>query len=218
MAAIDKTYTNSYKNYTDLIEWARNNKFTCPNGTIVNVLNSIYSYWTEEDFNKAINEGHTLPVMNTSLSTDYYLIKYCPLQFVQDRMIEVYNEDYYNAIKNGTSDYDTFTKEGKYGTHCRLISAPQKHFRNNRPYKQAYWFVDVTLPEDFKGYLCYMEKYDKWVWPNELYGDSDISSCAFNSKTRKAIERKIRKWQLPKGTIVHISGRYEGDDYKYLVY
>ena len=108
MAAIDKTYTNSYKNYTDLIEWARNNKFTCPNGTIVNVLNSIYSNWTKEDFNKAINEGHTLPVMNTSQSTDYYLIKYCPLQFVQDRMIEVYDEDYYNTFWDRTSNEQTW--------------------------------------------------------------------------------------------------------------
>lgn len=220
MAGIDKTYTNSYKDYIDLINWARKYTFTCPNGTIVDISKSIYN-WTEEDFIKATDEGYSLPIMNTSSSTDYFLIKCCPLQFVQDRMKDVYDDEY-DEIKNNISPYDTFSKEGKYGTHCKLISSPKKPFRNNRPLNIKQWWVDIILPESFDGYLWYLVSYNKWVWPYELHGNTtDISSGGWfekRFKTRKAIERHICKWKLPKGTIVQVCGKYINEEYKYLVY
>lgn len=211
MAAIDKTYTNSWDEYQSLIKWANENTFTCPDGTKLKVSGSIYNHWTKEDFGEI-----SRPVMNTSYVTDYYLIKYCPLTFVQDRMSEVYSPEYIESIKNGTSAFDTFTKEGKYGTKCRLIKQPKKHARSNRT--RHHWFVQLEEPKEY-WFIDYCEDDNRWVWKDELTAESGwTSNTCHRFKTRKALERHICKWKLPKGTKVIAHGRYVGEEYIYIVY
>ena len=207
MAAIDKTYTKSYKNYKSLIEWAKDITFTCPNGMKLKPINDVYKCWKEEDFNTE------LPVMNTGHSMDYFLIKYCPLKFVQNRMKEVYDEEFYESVKKGTSEYDTFSKEGKYGVKCKCIKRPD--ITTNRPWGQKEWFVQLNEPNEYN-FLWYNEKYDNWVWPYEL-GYSHGNTC-WKFKTIKSLIRHIRKWKLPKGTIVRATSRYVGIDWEFKVY
>ena len=212
MAAIDKTYTSSWDEYQALIKWARETIFTCPDGTKLKPIDYVYGHWTKEDFDVMVR-----PVMNTSDVCDYYLIKYCPLDFVQERMTEVYSKEYVDSIKNGTSEFDTFTKEGKYGTKCRLIKQPKKGLRGNTPFKRKYWFIQLREPDEFR-FLWYDGKENRWVWTNELTEINGGSDTCQRFKTRKALERHICKWKLPKGTIVEVRGRYIFDTYKYLVY
>lgn len=207
MAGIDKTYTNSYKEYTELKEWAKDKVYTCPNGIKLYPKYSIYDFWKEEDF-----KDKELPIMNTSCSMDYFLIKYCPLQFIQDRMKAVYDEDYYNSIKNSTSEYDTFTKEGKYGKHCKVIKKPDVMTKTPIGYKK--WFIQLWEPDDYK-YIWYNGDKNIWIWSNEL-GIGESNTCR-RFKSIKSVIRNICKWKLPIGTIVKVYSRYVGIDWEFKV-
>lgn len=211
MAAIDKTYTDKYSDYEELLKWAKNRTFKCPNGIVFNVMDSIYAGWTEESFN-----NNELPVMNTSCSMDYFLIKYCPLEFVQNRLKKVYPEKYYNSVKNGTSEFDKFRKNN-IGTKFKLIriGSCSDHntpwsFYNNRKKINPKFFVSVR--DNTGEFIWYNEKYDKFVCTYEL-GDW-TSSNAYCCKSLKALVRKIKKWELPKGSTVYVQGRYIGEEWQ----
>lgn len=105
MAGIDKTYCRTWEEYQEVVKWARENKFTCPNGTVIEPIESVYE-WNEDSF----DGERKLPILNTSQSLDYFLIKHCPIEIVQERMKEVYGEDYVESIKNRTSEYDLFVR------------------------------------------------------------------------------------------------------------
>lgn len=98
MAGIDKTYTSSWDDYVALIEWiSKNNKtykFEWTGGDKASVSDCLYEY-KQEDF-----DGRVWPVLNTPYVADKHLIRKCPLQFVQDRMKEVYGEEEYLRIKS----------------------------------------------------------------------------------------------------------------------
>lgn len=200
MAGIDKTYTKSYDDYKKLVEWAKKTVFTCPNGVKLHAIDYIY-YWSESDFNSEI------PVLNTSNAFDYFLIKYCPFDFVQERMQYVYSKEFYDSVKNGTSEYDTFTKEGKYGKHCKIIKRP--NYMTKTPLGQDKWFIQPIYEagED----LWYDEDNDTWLWSYEL-GEATTNVC-WKYKSLKSVIRHILKWKLPIGTILTLHSRYVGIDW-----
>ena len=188
MAGIDKTYVKTWQEYQDLVNWLEQNQFKCPNGDIIEIP---HYGWSKEDF----DGERERPVLNTTQEEDYFLIKYCPLKFVQDRMKEVYDEEYYNSVKNGTSPYDTFTKEGRLGDGKVKL---QKIRGRGKKSKYLYW-------TDSSSYgLRFSEETNKWLWPYELgnWNTSTADKC----HSIKALIRQIRKWQLPKGTGLRIVG------------
>lgn len=55
MAGIDKTYVNNYKDYKDVIDYARKTKFECPNGIMswelpIGSIVKVYGSYLENDF------------------------------------------------------------------------------------------------------------------------------------------------------------------------
>lgn len=213
MAGIDKTYTSSWEEYQELINWAKNTQFNCPNGIIINPINYIYER-NKESFN-----GREIPVINSSQSLDYFLIKYCPIQFVQDRMKEVYDDEYYNSIKNGTSEYDTFIRP-ESGTKIKMIKDSKFHnrkffsFYNNR-FNKKLVYINIEVQYNNES-LWYNEDFDTFILNNEL-GYWTCNSADIKCKSIKAVVRKIKKWKLPKGAIVTVFGRYIGESWKFLV-
>ena len=214
MAGIDKTYVSSWKDYCDIVEWCRNNEFVCPNGTVIR----IYPYeWEEENF----KDGEDLPVLNTSQVQDYFLIKHCPLETVQNRMREVYDHDYINAIIHGVSEYDKFVRPEKI-RKIKLIEKPQyynpaKYLRNGRIKIRDKYCVDIKLPDGWDGYAWYNENAEQWILPHEL-GNWTISHAILKCNTWKALIRKIMTWHLPKGSIIHVNHfRLSGGDCKFIV-
>ena len=218
MAGIDCTYTKSWKEYQDLIKWAKDKVFVCPNGIKMYPTDYIYE-WDKEDWDNIDGEKR---VMNTSHTMDYFLIKHCPLQFVQDRMLEVYDKDFVQKIINETSEYDKYSRN--VGTKVKIISYPQ--FGNKTKLQEPKkWFVWIEAEAfeknefDMTDYLHYNEDYDYWVDDerNELgYGSSNVAHKKI--KSLKAMIRQIRKWKFPKGTIVTMQGRYRNNCFKFLVY
>lgn len=102
MAAIDKTYVSSYEDYRRIVNWARTAEFVCPNGEKLSVID--YCYHTdksEDEVREMIRKSNAIPVMNTPIRLDYFLIKYCPIELVQERMKDVYDDGFYDTVKNG---------------------------------------------------------------------------------------------------------------------
>lgn len=157
---------------------------------------------------------------NTPTYVDIWLIRNCPFEEIQDRLKEQYsggwsktaftdhNEDnLYEQIKNGTSVYDTFQRNGlgkkakvKFhniiGSWCRD--------------KDCWWWIEVNpyrisdkrTKFDIGDNPWYNEDDDMWYWDKEAMPISSNICHKHGCLTKKNIVNLIKKWNLPKGTIV----------------
>src|SRR6056297_327630 len=94
MAGIDKTYTDSYKDYKEFKDWADNQTVTFFDG-----LQECIGDWVEECDENDFSKGE-IAIMNTPEWIDIYLIQNCNSNFVLKRMIDVYGEEIFNSYKN----------------------------------------------------------------------------------------------------------------------
>lgn len=221
MAAIDKTYVSSYDDWKEIVDYAKDAIFTCPNGQELKLIDYIYfPNKSKSEVEEWLSETCEIPVMSTSWSMDYFLIKYCPIQLVQDRMVDVYGEEYCTSVKNGTSKYDTFVRQ-EGGKHVSYLKRPKfrkpiKHFSSYTcKYMHGKYFVQVDVP-DGEGYTFYNERYDTWVLPYEL-GEGFTNTAITKCKSVKSVIRKIRKWNLPIGYKIHVFGKFKGEDFEMVV-
>lgn len=219
MAYIDKTYITSYQQAVDYVNWSKENKLVY-NGRVMNPI----PYYSLEEYKEHFSSNEKeIAFLNTSLSEDYFLIKYCPLDFIQERMKEIYDEDYYNSIKNGTSHFDTFDRNSITGNKVKCIKESnfgnkRFHYKSRKRGKRSplrYW-VEIIHPDYF---LDYEENIDKWLISGyELYKPYCISNvCHKHIKSRKALIRNIRKWNLPKDSIIRWRGEYIGDEMEFKI-
>ena len=215
MAGIDKTWCQSLMEFNEFKHWAINNKFKTPMGETIDFTCCMYSFdSTPEELMEELTNYRSILVMNTSAVEDYYLIKYCDVTFVQSRMKNVYNTEYYESIKNGTSEFDTFDRNSIVGTKVKCIQESEfgkKNFlykRKGKKYKSDYW-IEVSSTDY---HLWYNENLNHWtIYGRELeYHDSSV--CHKPIKSRKALIRQIKKWRLPKGCLVMWKGCYVGDE------
>lgn len=221
MAAIDKTYVKSYDEWKEIVDYAKNTVFKCPNGQELKLINYVYYPDKQKsEIDEWLSEACEIPVLSTTCTVDYFLIKYCPIKLIQDRMKDVYGETYYNSVKNGTSEYDTFIRpEG--GKHVKYLKRPK--FKNT-----VKWFNSYTCKyirgkysmsvEGPNGEICifYNESHDTWILPYEL---GEISSNIADTKCKsvKSVIRKIKKWNLPVGYKIYVYGKHYGEDFEMIV-
>lgn len=218
MAGIDKTYCKSYKEYSDLINWAKETVFTCPNGLKLYPNNYIY-YWNKNIF----NDKDYIPVMNTPEVLDYFLIKYCPFEFVQNTMKKAYTT-FYNEVKQGISDYDKFDiNQVKIATKYKIIKRPSDKLYPYRPHKRLnlrknvdLWCVD-NLTYNYRSFE-YSEELKRFIYENELHNDSFSMNKFCKCKTIKALCRQLIKAKIPSGTIIKATGYYVGEQWYFKFY
>lgn len=220
MAGIDKTWCQSLMEFNEFKHWAINNKFKTPHGEIIDFTCYMYSFdSTPEELMEELTNCKSILVMNTSTVEDYYLIKYCDIPFVQSRMKSVYDEEDYESIKNGTSEFDTFDRDSIAGTHVKCIQESdygKKDFlykRKGKKFVSDYW-IEV---KNKKHWMSYNEQFNHWVIYGKELMNNDTSVCHKPIKSRKALIRQIRNWKLPKGSIVRWAGCYYGDQMKFEV-
>ena len=222
MAGIDKTWCQSIVEFNEFKNWAKENKFTTPFGEVIDFTRRMYNYESSmEDLMEELKTSRSILVMNTDIVEDYYLIKYCPIKFVQDRMKHVYGEYYENVIDNN-SGFDLFNRDFIASTKVKCIKESdfcKKDFldkRKGRKYACDNWIEIDTSATDYR--LNYNEDYNYWsIYGRELIvGHTNV--CHKPIKTRKAMIRQIRKWKLPKGCVVHWKGIYRGDEMLFKVY
>ena len=199
MAGIDKTYTSSWEEYRSLVEWCKDKSFVLKNGDVVRPSRYIYK-WQKEDF----DGEREIPVWNTPTYLDIWLIRNCPLEFIQERLKEQYgggwsktaftehnDDDMYYKILTHTSPYDTFQRNGSHRFYV--------HYVLNNKFKDddLVWWIDI------RG--CgwwYNEKHKMWYHDDEALPIS--SSCAHyrGNISKRKLARMIKRWNLPKGTQV----------------
>lgn len=213
MAGIDKTYVDNWEDWKSICDWMKSFKRELPNGTVVEGKNYLYyPDATKEEIEDWIKEVNgKIPVMNTSSTMDYFLIRECPLEVIQSNMKAVYSKEYYEDIKNGTSEYDKFVRPVG-GKHIKMIKKPFYY----KPEKQDGFVVDVEIPN--ASYSWYYYDHNYWSMPYELIAGSCMSSADVYCKSHKALIRKILKWNLPIGTKVKVSHfRWKGGECEYIV-
>lgn len=192
-AAIDKTYLK-YEDYLTLKEWCENTKLIYDNGVEGSPLDFLYLY--NEPY-----EGEA-PVWNTSEGFDRWLYHNCPFPFIQKRLKEQYNnpEEYFNEP----------ILELERGSHYIQLTKPKHNWKT-----EEYWYIDIlgTCPDE--EYWCY--GLDSKVWysfrslmPNEICS----SSASIKNLTKQKLNRLIKNWKLPIGTILNISNKWIGSEYK----
>ena len=223
MAGIDKTWCQSLMEFDEFKHWAIKNKFKTPMGDTVDFTLRMYSFDSKpEELMEELTNYRSILVMNTSWVEDYYLIKYCDIPFVQSRMKHVYGEEYYESIKNGASEFDTFNRDSITGTKVKCIKESEfgkKDFHYKRKGKRFmvdYW---IEIDDSSTGYnLWYNENLNHWTIDGYELEHHGSNVCHKPIKSRKALIRQIRKWRLPKGSIVEWKGCYYGDDMYFKVY
>lgn len=203
MAGIDKTYTDSYKEYREFKEWADKQTLTFFNGHKVCIGNWVWDY-TEEDF-----ANGERPIMNSPTWLDIYLIQNCKIEFVLNRMKSVYSKESYKKFQ--TTDL-TARPSKDFQQNRKIIIARNNNTRfplHSKPFdgKTKWW---LQCEDNF----WYHEKTKIWTHYNNYY---PYNTNTAHISSIKGIVRHLRKQYLPKGVKFRISGRYVGEDYSVIV-
>jgi len=209
MAGIDKIYVDNYDDYISFINYCKTIQEDIQKLFNVDIFN--YFYFTELTVHSFEIEDNEYPLTNFPHKIDYYLIKNCDIPFIVERLKDQYGESY-NEIQNDNeilNDY-TFEKFKKF----KIIREKSKY-----PYvikKQKNKFI-ISI-ENLNNYNTWV--YDKKIsqWRNlDRSNNLNSNNCRSNikfGKSRKAIIRKVNKWNLPKGLEIEILGTYYSSSFK----
>lgn len=185
----------------------------CPFDFIQNELMLSYGKWAQNDIDEAYDivmkreEGKCESGAYHWLSKEDFSII--------DGKISLNKESDYDLIKAGKLYATPHTnKKYKVGKSFKIIKYPQHKY--NRPYKCKRWFVDVDAPKEL-GFLWYHSSTNTWDFTEEFVIDEWNSSIRIKFKTIKAIKRAILKWKLPVGTTITCTGRYDSDNYVFII-
>lgn len=236
MAGIDKTYISNWSTFKEIRDWAENQSFTLKNGEKINLID--YFYYpdlTEEEFNKYKENynkiypeyEYEIVLWNTPTYVDIWLIRNCPFEIIQDRLKEQYSggwsktaftdhndDDLYTQIKEYRSIYDTYQRNG-LGKKAKVTF--HNLFGNPIRDKKCFWWIEVDpywlgkKRTSIETSPWYNEDVDMWYWDTEAMPWTSNICTKRGSMTKKNIVNLIKKWNLPKGTIVKFRtemGRY----------
>jgi len=199
MASIDKTYTDSYKQYRLFKEWAEAQTITFFDNHKVRISDYIYDY-EREDFN-----GDELPIMNTPTFIDIYLIQNCKNKFVLDRMNDVYDKEHIEKFKKINLS-DAPPKE--FLQNRKIIIKKYKRSKfpiHNKPYLNNCWWLQCSSCD-----FSYNDEKKMWVHEDFYYPHTTNTS---HPTSLKSLIRHLRKQYLPKNVTFILSGRYVGEEY-----
>ena len=197
MAGIDKTYTSSFAEYKQLVDWAKDKEIVFSKKQKERLSDYIYQ-WSEEDFTSE------LPVTNTPNCIDIFLIQNCPLKFVQDRMKEVYSEESIKEFKTITFPIQ-LPKDYKQNRKIVISKSKTLPLYNKGINSHSWWWLQSN---DFD----WSFDSDNNVWVNRgLYLPSDTNTS--HHKTIKSLIRFLRKQYLPSGLEFRLCGRYVGEEF-----
>lgn len=198
MAGIDKTYTDNYQEYKKFKHWADKQVLTFFDGYSQCIGNWVWDY-EESDF-----KNGEIPIMNTPVWLDAYLIQNCTIGFVADRMKEVYSSEMYEELKN----IDLSMKPPKeYEQNRKIVISETKKTKfplHSKPYNTKFWWLQCN---DTNWWYNSKTKF----WTGSDYYPNNTNTAHFTSI--KAIVRHLKKQYLPKGLTFTISGGCVGERY-----
>lgn len=153
---------------------------------------------------------------NTPTYVDIWLIRNCPFDFIQNRLKEQYgggwskqaftnhnDDNMYYQIKNGTSIYDTYKRNG-LGKNTKVHFHNYKYAPIPRD-KKCWWWIQVDNLNEKYDFWWYNE-YDKmWYSKDEAMPTSSNTAHIKGALTKKNIINLIKKWNFPKGMKVNFT-------------
>ena len=231
MAGIDKTYVN-YEQLVAAVKWAISvGEVVMENGHRFRPTDFIYPYNDETglllvDIDNGDNEEFVL--WNTPYWFDRWLVVNCPLDFVQQRLHEQYDENTLQEMANYTYNERTYVPRVTCVSHPSfhdskwLMSNGRRknpfHFKNKKS-KHITYYIDIVKTDDVCDCLEYDAQTDTWVHSNELLPAGDEYIWCMHHKnipTVKSIVRAIKKWHIPAGYTVRVAqNKYNGLDFEF---
>lgn len=160
---------------------------------------------------------------NTPTYVDVFLIRNCPFDFIQKRLREQYgggwsktaltdhnDDDMYEQIKNGTSVYDTYQRNG-LGKNAKVKFHGYGYVPRD---KKCWWWIEIVNEIGW----WYNEDDDAWYNDNELMPITcNVNDKIHGALTKKNVVNLIRKWDLPKGIRLRFSCRFERHMFEFTV-
>ena len=208
---------SDWETYDKIRNWAIGQSVPLKNGKKVPLVNFMYhpcitkSEWDEYEASCSYGKFEIV-LWNTPTYIDVWLIRNCPFEEIQEHLKEQYgggwsktaftnhnDDDLYEQIKNGTSAYDTFERNGrgKEGK-IKIIRIFGRPIRDKR---LRYW---VQIRKNADGYnFWYNDDDGMWYDECELMPWNTNTAIICRSLTKKSIVNLVRKWDLPKGTVLY---------------
>ena len=165
----------------------------------------------------------SMVLWNTPTWLDIWLIRNCPIEFIQDRLKYQYGEEY-EQIKNGTSAYDTYKRNGLgKNFHYKVIRKPNwkpcynfyytDHFNNDKHYKEhkkPWWLITIEDTKTVNPILWWANtEHNYWTCSEEgLPFNCNMMDIKRKNLNIHSIIRIIKKWDLPDGSQVKVLNRY----------
>lgn len=250
MAGIDKTYVTSWNQWKELRDWIWDKEFDLSNGAHIVLRNYMYypdyeqkdvEDWLEQVRQYEIDhcgnyyhekygedwEDHVyadVPFWNTPTYVDIYMIRNCPIEWVQDRLKVQYGGGWskesfntekstYEQIKEGTSVYDKYQRNGLgANTAIKFVKWTTEHDKYKFLYRdrndklvlynmnKSWWYVNVEpADKNNRESWDYDSDMDYWAPYNEAVPWTSSSGHIKGVLTKKKVYRLIKKWNLPAG-------------------
>lgn len=239
MASIDKTYVNK-RQFLEAVKWCKEQGVaSLENGYKFRPYNMCFGYHDLKEIEDTPDDSNRVFVLwNTPAWYDRWLWLNCPLDFIRKRLQYQYEDEGIKRLENWK--YTDIKKNPLYGkqkyTFLREPNFRGKWYCLTRTRKRLKWTklpyhdfspdninINISVPhnEDGSWRYFYYDYFDD-TWNEHQYLPIDWNGCDWNywhknPPTKKSILRHLRKWVLPKGTIVTISTVWVGVRWKILV-
>ena len=181
----------------------------CPFDFIQEELMLNYGYWSQERIKDYYDK-----VKNWSGEGKCpYWAKLEDFIFNEDGTISLVGleKSDYELIKEGKLYNTPTSKKVIVGKHFRCTKSP--HIKYNTPFGIKNWWVDVDPPE---GIMWYHKEHNSWDFSSEFVVCKWSSSTTY-VHTIRALKRHLRRWELPVGTKIRVTGRYVEETYEFLI-
>ena len=238
MAYIDKTYFNTIEQYKEICDWCHaQGTVTDDYGNVITPTEYLphkieyddekeefidYGEYSVEDIEHFLNENKNgMLLWSTDTIFDVYLIRYCPVKFIQDRLKEQYSEECYQTIKDRKYVYDTYKRNGLknpkltfkyYVDVCGDVPVSRRYIGK---YERD-WYIYIRKygghRYPYSDVMNYDDATDYWFSWKEAYIPKGLGICNckeyFGTLSKKTLARMIRKWNIPSGYMVECADRY----------
>ena len=188
----------------------------CPIKGVQEELQLHYGYWSQERIREYYENVKNY---NPDKDGSPYWAKLADFIFNDDGTMSIkgLEKSSYEEILDGELYTLPYRSNVEYGTHFKLVKSPngKKTIPFERPLEGSWW-VNVENADNKYDFMWYNKDTDTWDFGDEYVISKWKSDTAY-VKTITALKRKIRKWKLPIGTKVRVSGRYVDEKYEFVI-
>lgn len=188
----------------------------CPIEGVQKELQLNYGYWSQERIREYYED-----VKNYDPDKDGapYWAKLEDFIFNEDGTMSIkgLEKSSYEEILDGELYTLPYRSNVEYGTHFKLVKSPngKRTIPFERPLK-GNWCVNIENANNKYDSMWYNKDTDTWDFMDEFVISKWKSNTTY-AKTITGLKRKIRKWKLPIGSKVRVSGRYVGENYEFII-